>query len=241
MGYFCAVWLFVGGILCLNLYVGYFLVEYEKVYTDARMTILTEDQERWVKIQKFIIREKFEYGLYRIPKNNFRKFLLRVVKSRTFDISMISCVFGNMVILAMTYDDDPPFYELILQDLNLCFTICFIVEFCVKIVALGASGYFFIGWNKFDFFLVATSILELILNSYLTIVFNFLQLGSQITRIFRILRIIRIFKLVKSFTFLKKLALTVEFILPSVFLVLTLLALVYYFASILASQLFAGM
>ena len=36
-------------------------------------------------------------------------------------------------------------------------------EFALKLLALGVDGYFYDGWNRFDFFLVAASTLEVVL------------------------------------------------------------------------------
>ena len=51
----------------------------------------------------------------------------------------------------------------IVDQINLVFTIIFIVESSIKIIAYGMKGYFYSGWNKFDFFVVSTSILDIVL------------------------------------------------------------------------------
>jgi len=241
MGYYVIVWQFVGGIFCVNLYISVMCIEFMKAYNKERKSLLTEDQERWISIQKYIIKEKFDYGLYQIPKNKFRRFLMKIVKQKSFDAFMIFCIICNVVILAMTYDDDPNYYEVILEDLNLFFTSCFITELCIKIIALGPRGYFFTGWNRFDCFVVIVGILELILNAFVNSSLSFLRVGPQIARIFRVARVFRIVKLFKSFKNLKKLLLIIEFIMPSVSVIFALLILFYFISTVLACQLFSGM
>lgn len=51
----------------------------------------------------------------------------------------------------------------LLDKLNLVFTVIFIIEAIMKLVAYGIKGYFYSGWNKFDFFVVITSILDFVL------------------------------------------------------------------------------
>jgi len=47
--------------------------------------------------------------------------------------------------------------------MNTVFTVIFITEATLKIIALGPVGYMRNSWNQFDFFVVCASILDLIL------------------------------------------------------------------------------
>ena len=42
------------------------------------------------------------------------------------------------------------------------------MEATLKLIALSPKGYFSVGWNKFDFFVVLTSILDIILSQLFT-------------------------------------------------------------------------
>ena len=53
------------------------------------------------------------------------------------------------------------------------------------------------GWNKFDLFVVCSSIIDLIMNSMGNGI-AFLRVGPQLARIMRVLRVTRLMKLVKS-------------------------------------------
>lgn len=66
--------------------------------------------------------------------------------------------------MAMAYDTSPVDYDANLNNLNLFFTAVFICECLLKIIAYGFSGYFFSGWNKFDFFVVMASIVDIIMS-----------------------------------------------------------------------------
>lgn len=69
----------------------------------------------------------------------------------------------------------------------------------MKIVAYGLKGYFYSGWNKFDFFVVSTSILDIVMAQLGSSSLTFLKVGPQIARVFRVLRVTRLLRLVKSF------------------------------------------
>lgn len=47
---------------------------------------------------------------------------------------------------------------------NVIFTIIFIIEAVLKLIAFGAS-YFENSWNKFDFFVVCSSIMDIVLEA----------------------------------------------------------------------------
>jgi hypothetical protein len=121
--------------------------------------------------------------------------------------------------------------------INLVCTIVFIAECALKVFAFGASGYFYSGWNRFDFFVVSTSIFDWALSNN-SGGSSFLRVGPQLARIFRILRITRLLKIVRSFRTLQRLIEVSIMALPAVFNGMTLLILSYFIFSILAVFLF---
>jgi hypothetical protein len=77
---------------------------------------------------------------------------------------------------------------------NNVFTVIFIVEAILKIIAFG-STYLVNNWNKFDFFVVCASIFDVILE-----IFEFdggaaLAVLPKIARVMRVLRVTRILRL----------------------------------------------
>jgi len=74
----------------------------------------------------------------------------------------------------------------------------FIAEAVLKLLGLGLKGYFYYGWNRFDFIVVAISIFDVMLDSFGKKAFAFMKAGPQLARIFRVMRISRLFKLVKG-------------------------------------------
>ena len=52
-----------------------------------------------------------------------------------------------------------------METTNLVFTSCFIIEAVLKLFAFGWA-YFGTSWNKFDFFVVIASILDILLSVY---------------------------------------------------------------------------
>ena len=100
--------------------------------------------------------------------------------------------------MALQYETASPSYLAILQNINSAFTFVFIVEAFLTIFAIGINGYFYYGWNRFDFVVVIISIIDFILTIIGNKLLHFAKIVPQLARIFRIFRVIRIFKLVKQ-------------------------------------------
>lgn len=75
-----------------------------------------------------------------------------------------------------------------LEWINVGFTSVFALEAVLKIIGLGWSNYWRPVWNKFDLFLVFTSLLDVIV-SVMSV--NFL-------RVLRLLRLLKVMKMAKS-------------------------------------------
>ena len=80
---------------------------------------------------------------------------------------------------------------------NYVFSSVFIIEATLKLIAFGAS-YFENGWNKFDFFVVTASILDITLDIIGSSAFAGLAFMPSLARVFRVLRVTRLFKLAGS-------------------------------------------
>ena len=67
--------------------------------------------------------------------------------------------------MGMVYEGSSQTYNQVLESINLFFTIVFMLECAIKIIGLGIKGYWISGWNRFDFFVVMSSILDIILTA----------------------------------------------------------------------------
>jgi hypothetical protein len=66
--------------------------------------------------------------------------------------------------MAMTYETEPINLTKLLEYTSLFFTAIFIIEAILKIFTYGLS-YFKLTWNKYDFFVVTASLLDIFLSS----------------------------------------------------------------------------
>ena len=99
----------------------------------------------------------------------------------------------NMLQMAFEMDGLSLDSRNILITTNYFFTTVFIIEAIFKIFAF-SDTYFNNAWNKFDFFVVTSSILDLIMEDMGTSS-EALTVAPQLARVMRVLRVTRILKL----------------------------------------------
>lgn len=118
--------------------------------------------------------------------------------------------------------------------LNLVLSVVFIVECVIKLIGYGYQVYFNDPSNKFDFFVVITSIIDIVMG----IIGNQVQ-AVNLIRVVRVLRISRLLRLIKKFEHIQYLIQTLIYSFPKLFNVLGLLFLVMFISAVLGCFLFA--
>jgi len=81
------------------------------------------------------------------PENQFRAFFFKIIKHRLFDPIIMTFIVFNIVTMGLTKEDASPYYDEVLNNINLTFTSVFITEAILKLIALGPVGYMRNGWN----------------------------------------------------------------------------------------------
>jgi len=76
----------------------------------------------------------------------------------------MACIVCNMIQMACEFENASSGYIEALKIFNYVFSAIFILEATLKLIAFGAS-YFENAWNKFDFFVVTASILDIALGA----------------------------------------------------------------------------
>jgi hypothetical protein len=114
----------------------------------------------------------------------------------------------NMILLAVIYDDSSQVYNNTLDSINYFFTLVFALECILKLLAFGTS-YFNNSWNVFDFFVVCSSAIDIILDQLNSVNLKFLRVGPQLARILRVLRVSRLFRLLNKYKGLQALIQTI--------------------------------
>ncbi|XP_054475825.1 sodium channel protein type 4 subunit alpha B-like [Anoplopoma fimbria] len=78
-----------------------------------------------------------------------------------FELGVVICLILNIIFTCMEHFPMTEHFERMLSEAQLVFTMIFIAEMVLKLVAMDPYGYFQVGWNIFDSIIVAISLLEL--------------------------------------------------------------------------------
>lgn len=234
------IFIVLSSFFFMNLFTGVIFRNFcEAQFTeDASAMVLTKEQNFWLQIGKAAVTANPTLSHKPKPRGRFQQKLQRVVESEAFDMLIMIAIGLNMVVLAMDYNTAHAKYKSALENCNLFFTIFFIVECFVKLIGMTPQVYFATGWNRFDFFVVLSSLTDIILSKALGQSQKIMRVGPQLIRILRITRVTRLFRIIKSLKIIKKLIEVIAFSLPAVLNILTILMLNFLIFAVLGAYLF---
>ena len=158
--------------------------------------------------------------------------MLRVVQHQAFEVFIFACICFNTVVLALSwYGMDQQIID-VLEILNYIFTVIYTIEMVIKMIAFG-SAYFKDSWCLFDFSIVLSAWIGLILLKGFNI-----DVGS-ISTIIRSFRIARVLKLIKTAKNLQQIFQTFILAIPELVNTGALLLLFLFLFGVLGVSLFA--
>eukprot|EP00347_Sterkiella_histriomuscorum_P015163 403358079 len=198
-----------------------------------------EEEIHWIDMQKMILKASPDYETINVPKDWFRSKVHQIVINNIFDIFIMICIILNMLQMAFYFEGATLAYVRVLDSVNYVFTAIFTLEAIMKMIAFGRR-YFVLDWNKFDFFVVIASILDITLNLLNNINSKFLRIGPQLARVLRVLRVSRLFRLIGKSKGLQALLQTITFSLPPLFNAFSLLMILFFIYAVLGVFLFSN-
>jgi hypothetical protein len=158
-GIYCLVFILVSSIILMNLVIGVIQVQFieeQRKEINSKYYMVTEDQMRWLEVQDLIRKATPNFDIFLRPKGKARIFIFKLIQSKIFEISIMMCIIGNIIVMAMNYDGMSDNYAAVVDGINLAFTVIFILEMTMKLIALDFQ-YFTSSWNNFDFCIVMLS------------------------------------------------------------------------------------
>eukprot|EP00754_Rhynchopus_humris_P029961 Rhum_TRINITY_DN15245_c7_g1::Rhum_TRINITY_DN15245_c7_g1_i1::g.146874::m.146874 len=144
-----------------------------------------------------------------------------------FHTSIMAAIMLNTIALAIEHHGQPQVMSDVLHTLNFVFTVFFAAEAVVKIVALGAVGYFSESFNCFDFLVSVLSLVGLF------------GLGGNVS-VFRTFRALRVLRLAKQVPLLQRWIGILLASMKGAAVLTCLLALLVFIVALLGMQLFGG-
>ncbi len=162
-----------------------------------------------------------------------RRACRRAVKSQLWFWAVIVLVFLNTCVLATEHYNQPQWLELFQNSANILFVVLFTGEMLVKMYSLGLQGYFVSLFNRFDCFVVLSSLVEVMLT--LTGVMPPLGLS-----VLRCIRLLRVFKVTRYWRSMGNLVKSLVNSISSINSLLIILFLFIFIFSLLGMQIFGG-
>jgi len=199
----------------------------------------TDDQVKWIMMQKLIFSANSNFELIEKPKNKIRAFFFMVVNSRRFEFVIYISIFLNAIILSMDYEGMNTDYEIVLIIINDVLIWIFVLEFIFKLIAF--SWYCFKDpWNFLDFLIALISVAEFFLTGIGLTPRDHNSTIGKISKAARVIRVVRLFKILKTkhLRAFNKLINTLIFSLPTIANVLALLMMVYFIFAVIGCFVF---
>lgn len=231
--YVVVLFVICGFYLCIKLFVGVIVESFmhAKAHMGHDVTV-TREQADWIKTKRMMMEINPKKRYYR-PPNIFRGFVFDIINNRFFDGVIMCAILTQILVLAVGTFGESTAQTDATDKLNIVLGIIFFVEAALKIIALGPTEYFAVGWNILDFLIVCGSIA------------SFIVLGvtgsgvGLIVNLIRMLRIGKVFRLIKALKSLQKLVNTLILTMPSIANITVLLLLMIYIFAVVAVQLFS--
>ncbi|KAM6156136.1 voltage-dependent T-type calcium channel subunit alpha-1H [Rhynchocyon petersi] len=165
-----------------------------------------------------------------------RRAIHSLCTSHYLDLFITFIIGVNVITMSMEHYDQPKALDEALKYCNYVFTIVFVVEALLKLVAFGFRRFFKDRWNQLDLAIVLLSIMGITLEE---IEMNAaLPINPTIIRIMRVLRIARVLKLLKMAVGMRALLDTVVQALPQVGNLGLLFMLLFFIYAALGVELF---
>ena len=158
----------------------------------------------------------------------------------------MACIVLNMLQMALDHEGASPGMLMFLKLSNYFFTAVFFFEAVLKLYVY-RMAYFKTGWNKFDFFVVASSIIDLGLEFMIPVPeggqtddggSQILSVGPQLARVLRVLRVSRVLRLAGKYKGLQSLLKTIMMSVDSLINVFILLMLIFFIMAVLGNTMF---
>jgi hypothetical protein len=240
-GIFFIIYNLVVAYFFLNLFTGIMFSYFNEAYKKEQK--IAEGDKKAPKYYDFleqIVDAETHYVVWKKPDEGTFAYILReFADSSLLDNFIMIVIFLNMIFMALNFEGCSSGFNTFLTIVNYIFTGIFIAECIIKLLAYGIIPYFHSGWNRFDFFVVISSIVDLAVANIEGFDASFLK-SFQIIRVLRVLRITRVLRLIKSLKGLEKMIQTLSWSLSALANVLLLMLIIFCIFAILGCYFYDG-
>ena len=223
------LFVFLGAYFVVNLFVSALVDAFQDQRGDRGL--LTDDQRVWIAFQKTLLKHVKQPIKLDESSSGFRYQCTRVVVNPRFEWFINICIVLNVLVIASEHYGEPGWWLTTHEVLNYLFIAVFLGEAVAKIVAYRRRVYFSSWANRFDFFIVCTSCVGIVLTMFQ---YSF----GGISSIFRAFRLLRLVRLINSATGVNNLIQTLFLTLPTMANVSGMMLLMFFCYAVLGVFLF---
>ena len=101
----------VGSLFLWNLFVGVIFFNYHLAEKREKSKLLTDDQVRWIDIQKLLASADPDFASFKVPEGRFRRLVFNFSKSNKFETIILFCIICNILIMSLNYDGSSAEYD----------------------------------------------------------------------------------------------------------------------------------
>ena len=237
---FFIAWVFLGGFVVLNVFVGVLIDTFATMNTLQRFggIFTSHEQQHWVETLEAatIVRPQFRS---KPPVGSpCRVAFYNLVTSKRFESAILGVILLNTACMAADGYDAPASLHGRLDQLNDACTAVFIAEAVVKMYAHGPITYMRDPWNAFDFVVVAAAIGEKVVLAAAGT--NVKGSFLRVARLARAARVLRTMRMVKSSRAIRSLLTTLLYSLPPLANIMGIFVILMFTYAVLGMELFSG-
>ncbi|KAM6940369.1 voltage-dependent T-type calcium channel subunit alpha-1H-like [Xenentodon cancila] len=227
--------LLIVSFFVLNMFVGVVVENFHKCrqqQEEEEARLREEKRQKRLEKRRRRALEKPYYADY----SPLRRSIHTLCTSHYLDLFITVIIFTNLLTMSMEHYNQPRYLDEILKYCNYVFTLVFVIEAILKLIAFGLRRFFKERWNQLDLAIVLLSIMGITLEEI--DLSASLPINPTIIRIMRVLRITRVLKLLKMATGMRALLDTVMQALPQVGNLGLLFMLLFFIYAALGVELF---
>ena len=230
--FFFMFFMVIGTLFILNLFVGVVINTFDKEKEKlSRNNLMTDLQNEYCEVLIKCYQSKPARAIVQTG-SKCRDFAQNIAEHKVFELFIFTCICLNTVVLALAWYGIDEDILSVLEVINYIFTGIYTVEMIIKMAAYG-KAYFDDGWCIFDFLIVMSAWIGIILLQVFAI-----DVGS-ISTIIRSFRIARVLKLIKAAKNLQQIFNTFILAIPEMINVGALLILFLFLFSVLGVSMFS--
>ena len=158
----------------------------------AKENDVGKESQLWLYTMDQIAVATTKWEIFKAPKDKIFRFFYDVSINKITEYVILSLTFLNLVILALDVEGATSTYDYVGNVINNTTTSFFILEAIIKLIGLGHVGYFESAWNRFDFFIVVSAIIDI-----LFVIANIGNTDQSLVKFLKTFQILRILRMIR--------------------------------------------